>query len=119
MFFHFPSFVLFNPIGQIFFWHHLDLNSGWLHQQKFFLKKKWAIPGLFYFNSSFQYTVDSNQMFNNFLPMTGFEPRTSGIGSDRSTNWATQPLPNDVKVCKNEDSSGFYLVDVRFSKVEK
>ena len=21
--------------------------------------------------------------------MTGFEPRTSGIGSDRSTNWAT------------------------------
>ena len=23
------------------------------------------------------------------LPMTGFEPRTSGIGSDRSTNWAT------------------------------
>ena len=51
--------------------------------------------------------------------MTGFEPRTSGIGSDRSTNWATQPLPNDVKVCKNEDSSGFYLVDVRFSKVEK
>ena len=32
-------------------------------------------------------------MFNNFLPMTGFEPRTSGIGSDRSTNWATQPLP--------------------------
>ena len=28
-------------------------------------------------------------MFNNFVPMTGFEPRTSGIGSDRSTNWAT------------------------------
>ena len=25
--------------------------------------------------------------------MTGFEPRTSGIGNDRSTNWATQPLP--------------------------
>ena len=25
--------------------------------------------------------------------MTGFEPRTSDIGSDRSTNWATQPLP--------------------------
>ena len=44
---------------------------------------------------SFQYTVDSKKMFNNFLPMTGFEPRTSGIGSDRSTNWATQPLPID------------------------
>ena len=23
------------------------------------------------------------------LPITGFEPRTSGIESDRSTNWAT------------------------------
>ena len=32
---------------------------------------------------------------NKFLPMTGFEPRTSGIGSDCSTNLATttaQPL---------------------------
>ena len=27
-----------------------------------------------------------------FLPMTGFEPRTSIIGSNRSNNWAT-PLP--------------------------
>ena len=38
-----------------------------------------------------------------FLPMTGFEPRTSGILSNRSTNWATttlptepHPLPNNV-----------------------
>ena len=56
------------------------------------LLKKWAIPGLFFsLFSSFQYTVDSKQMFNinKFLLMTGFEPRTSGIGSDRSTNWAT------------------------------
>ena len=30
---------------------------------------------------------------NKFLPMTRFKPQTSGIGSDRSTNWATQPLP--------------------------
>ena len=36
--------------------------------------------------SSFQYTVDSKQMFYKFLPMTGFEPRTSGMGSKRSTN---------------------------------
>ena len=29
-------------------------------------------------------------MFNiNNMPMSGFEPRTSGIASDRSTNWAT------------------------------
>ena len=26
--------------------------------------------------------------------MIGFGPQTSGIGSNRSTNWATQPLPN-------------------------
>ena len=32
-------------------------------------------------------------MFNKFLPMTGFEPRTSGIGSDHSTNWATTTAP--------------------------
>jgi len=48
-------------------------------------------PASFSLFSSFQYTVGSKQMFNinKFLPMTGFEPRTSGIGSDRSTNWAT------------------------------
>ena len=28
-------------------------------------------------------------MFNKILPMTGVEPRTSGIEIDRSTNWAT------------------------------
>ena len=41
--------------------------------------------------SSFQFTVDSKQMFdiNKFLLVTGFEPRTSGKRSDRSTNWAT------------------------------
>ena len=46
---------------------------------------KWAIPGLFFFvfNISIQLRV------NNFLPITGFEPRTSRIGRDRSTNWAT------------------------------
>ena len=26
--------------------------------------------------------------------MTGFEPRTSGVRSDRSTNWATTFAPN-------------------------
>ena len=28
-------------------------------------------------------------MLNKILLMTGVEPRTSGIESDRSTNWAT------------------------------
>ena len=45
-------------------------------------------PASFSLFSSFLHTVDSKQMFNinKFLPMTGFEPRTSGIRSDRSTN---------------------------------
>ena len=34
-------------------------------------------------------TVDNKQMFNKILPMTGVELGTSGIKSDRSTNWAT------------------------------
>ena len=32
--------------------------------------------------SSFQYSWQ-------FLPMTGFEPRNSGVGGVRSTNWVT------------------------------
>ena len=45
---------------------------------------------------------------NKFLPMTGFEPRTSSIGSNRSTNWATttaqpRPLPFLSQVCKGRD----------------
>ena len=54
-----------------------------------------GFPASFSLFLSFQHTADSKQMFNinNFLPMTGFELRTSGIGSNHSTNWATQPLP--------------------------
>ena len=33
-------------------------------------------------------TVDRKIQYK-FLPMTGFEPWTSGVGSNRSTNWAT------------------------------
>ena len=56
--------------------------------KKFFLKNG-PFPATFSLFSSFQYTDDSKQMLYNFLPMTGFEPWTSGIGSDRSSNWAT------------------------------
>ena len=50
--------------------------------------KKWPFPASFSLFSSFQNTVDSKQMFNinKFMPMTGFELWTSGIGSYRSTN---------------------------------
>ena len=54
--------------------------------------KKWVIPGLFLFIFN---TIDSKQVNKCsiwILPMTGFELRNSGIGSDHSTKWAT-PLP--------------------------
>ena len=51
--------------------------------------KKWTIPGLFFLYFRLFNTVDSEQMFDKSLPMTGFEPRISGVGGDRSTNWAT------------------------------
>ena len=49
---------------------------------------KWAIPGLFLFIFVFSIQLTVNIQFN-FLPMTGSEPQTYGIGSNRSTNWAT------------------------------
>ena len=36
-------------------------------------------------------TVDSKQMF--YIKVAGFEPRTFGVGSDRSTNSATAARP--------------------------
>ena len=46
---------------------------------------KWAIPGLYFFIFVFSIQLTVNVKYK-MLPMTGFEPRTSGIGSDRSTN---------------------------------
>ena len=46
---------------------------------------KWAFPGLFYFIFVFSIQLTENVQYN-ILLMTGFEPQTSGIGSDRSTN---------------------------------
>ena len=58
------------------------------HPYHSFVFFKWAIPGLFFFIFVFSIQLTVNVRYK-FLPMTGFEPRTSGIGSDRSTNWAT------------------------------
>ena len=54
--------------------------------------KNGPFPASFFF--IFVFSIHSWQLtivqyINKFLPMTGFEPPTSGIGSDRSTNWAT------------------------------
>ena len=58
---------------------------------EFFFQMGHTRPLFLYF---FVFSIHSWQKTNvqykyKFLPMTGFEPRTSGIGSDRSTNWAT------------------------------
>ena len=47
---------------------------------------KWAIPGLFFFNSVF--SIHRKQMFdiNKFLLMIGFERQASGIRSNCFTN---------------------------------
>ena len=39
-------------------------------------------------------TVDNKQMFNKIFPKTRVEPRTSGIESNCSTNWATTTSQN-------------------------
>ena len=59
-----------------------------LENFSFFLKKKEEEGNsrLLFLFLSFQYTVDSMFNINSFLPMTGFELRTSGIGSNHSTN---------------------------------
>ena len=50
--------------------------------------KKWAIPDLVFFIFVFLVQLTVNVQYN-FLPMTGFKLRISGIGNDRFTNWAT------------------------------
>ena len=67
--------------------------------------KNGPFPASFSLFSSFQYTVDSIiQMFdiNKFLLITGFETRTSGIGSNRSTSWATTTSPSHMQLNYNE-----------------
>ena len=50
---------------------------------------KWAIPGLFFFIIIFSTQLTVGKQLNvryKRLPMTGYELRTSGVGSDRSIN---------------------------------
>ena len=46
---------------------------------------KWPIPGLFFLYFRLFNTV-YNEYMNKSSPMTRFEPRTSDVGSDYSTN---------------------------------
>ena len=51
------------------------------------------------------------------LPMTGFELRTSGIGSDCSTNWAITTAPNNgivyLKAARNTSNVVFFISRVK------
>ena len=73
-----------------------EQGKSWLLQMNFHMISllTFAIPGLFFLIFVFSIQLIVNVQYN-FLPMTGFEPRTSGIGSDYSTNW--EPLPNTQK----------------------
>ena len=59
--------------------------------------KKWAIPDLVFFIFVFLVQLTVNVQYN-FLPMTGFKLRISGIGSDRSTNWVTTTAQRTEKL---------------------
>ena len=56
-----------------------------INQSVVLFYKKWAILGLFFFNFVFSIQL----IMIKTSPMTGFEQWTSGVGSDRFTNWAT------------------------------
>ena len=51
-------------------------------------------------------------MLNKILPVTGDEPRTSGIESNRSTNWATTTSHTEIKFgeCKRERVSEWAIL---------
>ena len=68
--------------------------------------KNGPFPASFSLFSSFQYNWQKNVQYK-FLPMTGFEPRTSVIGSDRSTNWGTTTAPTKLVsvLCNNSIES--------------
>ena len=75
------------------------------------LIKRWAIPGLFFFIFVF-FIV---KLVDKIMPMPGFEPRISGVGSNRSPDWTTttaqrmlikiffqQLRQSSITSCKNE-----------------
>ena len=47
---------------------------------------RWAIPDLFFFIFIFSLIQLVDNLVDKILPIMGFKLRTSGVGSDRSTN---------------------------------
>ena len=75
-----------------FAWHSYGLLSFDLSCNHL---KKWAIPDLFFFIFVFSRQLTVSIQYK-FLPMTGLDPQTSGIRSNRSTKWATTTAPSIV-----------------------
>ena len=73
-------------------WRKIEINFGkkivFVTSERLNDFFKWASRSLFFFIFVFSIQLTVNMQYN-FLPMTGFEPRTSGVGSNRSTNWVT------------------------------
>ena len=98
--------ILAASFSQDQFWRHAERRARFLHLKpvrdpvvigqdhnlRLWSSKtgKWTLLNvwrpLYYLFFYWQLTVNVQYIM---LPMTGFEPGTSGIGSDRSTNWAT------------------------------
>ena len=81
--------ILISGITSKFLW----LGPRNFVKRNFFKKMGHSRPLFLYFHLfNTQLTVNKCSIYiyiNKFLPMTGFELWTSGIGSNRSTNWAT------------------------------
>ena len=59
--------------------------------------KKWAIPDLVFFIFVFLVQLTVNVQYN-FLPMTGFKLRISGLEATALPT-ESQPLPNELRSC--------------------
>ena len=72
--------VFFLPFHSSSTFHHNKLKSN-LNQVP-----QRVISGIFFFIFVVSIVI---QLVDKILPMLGFEPQISGVGSDRSINWAT------------------------------
>ena len=73
--------------SNLWFWFNFRRKSLSLSSAFLFYKMDHSRPLFLYFVYSIQLTVNNVQCTFS-VPMTWFELRTSGVGSDRSTNWA-------------------------------
>ena len=73
--------------------YHFELNLWRDCRMPQLLFKNGPFPASFSLFSSFQYSWQLINIQYKSLLMTGLEPRISGVGSNRSTNWATTTAP--------------------------